>query len=174
MTDYKKVPHSYTGGVKPMNVEGRFGNERSRLSGEFTDADRAWRKQWLKDQVIAPDEPRHVPELVRSYKNIIRRFYQYPFDKLEATLEPYVGLINAAKIRYVIPKFITGYGLVLYFQYWRLYNQNDWTRVNGLFFRQTQRDCLPCHSDYPRLPDRSTPQEYNDRGFSKRKVFVDL
>lgn len=21
MTDYKKVPHSYTGGVKPMNIE---------------------------------------------------------------------------------------------------------------------------------------------------------
>lgn len=34
-----------------LSLQGRFGNERSRLSGEFTDADRAWRKQWLKDQV---------------------------------------------------------------------------------------------------------------------------
>lgn len=39
-----------TGGVKAFPIEGPFKRERARVEG-MTDADRAYRKQWLKDQV---------------------------------------------------------------------------------------------------------------------------
>ena len=71
---------------KPMSIQGPFHNERQRLTGAFTDEDRKWRKQWLKDQELSHNEPRPIPE----YKNPIRRAYRFPLDfvfsKLESTL----------------------------------------------------------------------------------------
>lgn len=78
---------SETGGVKPFPIAGRMIHERERLIG-MTDEERAWRAKWLKDQVLAPDEPRHVPEYWKQRTNIIRRFYKYPLDRFEAFLEP--------------------------------------------------------------------------------------
>jgi len=174
MTDYKNLPHSYTGGVRPMNIEGRFGHERARLSGEFTDADRAWRKQWLKDQILAHDEPRHVPELEASCKNPIRRFYQYPFAKLEAALTPIIGKNKAFAVRFTTSRFLSVYAGLLYFTYWVKYNPAEWTKMGGLEFFVSRGDCLPCHENFPSVTNRTKPSDYNDRGFSKRKVFLDL
>lgn len=42
---------SETGGARPMAIAGRMVRERERLVG-MTDAERAWRSQYLKDQVI--------------------------------------------------------------------------------------------------------------------------
>lgn len=44
------VHASETGGVRPMGIAGRMVRERERLVG-MTDAERAWRAQYLKDQV---------------------------------------------------------------------------------------------------------------------------
>lgn len=44
------VHASETGGVRPMAIAGRMVRERERLVG-MTDAERAWRAQYLKDQV---------------------------------------------------------------------------------------------------------------------------
>ena len=42
-------------GVKPMMLTGPFTKFQSRVSpdGEFMRADRQWRAQWLKDQVLS-------------------------------------------------------------------------------------------------------------------------
>ncbi|KAL1466986.1 hypothetical protein MTO96_005858 [Rhipicephalus appendiculatus] len=98
MADPSKLPHSETGGVRPMSIEGRFANERTRLTGEFTDADRAWRKKWLEDQHLSPNEPRKVPELERALKNPFRRFYRAPMDALFARLEPALGPFDDARL----------------------------------------------------------------------------
>lgn len=76
--------HSKTS--RPMLLEGPYATERARLDGTFTDADRQWRKTFLKDQELAPNEPRYVPELNRM--NPIRRAYRYPLDLLFSKLEP--------------------------------------------------------------------------------------
>ena len=34
---------------KPMSIQSQFDNERHRLVNGMTQEDRAWRKQWLKD-----------------------------------------------------------------------------------------------------------------------------
>lgn len=72
---------------KGMSIEGPYARERNRVEG-MTDADRQWRKQYLKDQVLSHNEPRLIPE--SEQYNPIRRFYRFPlnfiFKKLEPTL----------------------------------------------------------------------------------------
>lgn len=78
---------SNTGGVKPMAIAGRMVRERERLVGMSAD-ERAWRKQWLKDQVLSENEPRFVPEYWNERINPIRRFYMAPLNALGSALEP--------------------------------------------------------------------------------------
>jgi len=168
------LPHSYTGGVKPMNIEGRFGHERSRLSGEFTDVDRAWRNQWLKDQILAHDEPRRVPELEVAHRNVFRRVYRAPMDALFKALEPMLGQNNAIFGRWMVPKLAFIYLGFCAFHYMGKYNQNDWTRHSGLTILSSRPDILPCHENFPQLSEKSKPQDYADRGFNTRKVLRNI
>lgn len=75
------IPSSETGGVKPMTIQGRMARERERCIG-MTDAERAWRAQYLKDQILTEREPVYVKELHEQFRNPIRRFYMQPLDKL--------------------------------------------------------------------------------------------
>lgn len=70
---------SDTGGVKAFPIQGRMARERERLLG-MTDSERAWRRKWLKDQELSPNEPRHVPEYYKERYNPIRRAYKMPLD----------------------------------------------------------------------------------------------
>lgn len=91
------VKASPTGGVKPMAIAGRYVSERERLAG-MTDEERAFRKQWLKDQELAPNEPRYVHELYKEQFNIFRRAYRFPLDTFGKALEPFVGAPTALKV----------------------------------------------------------------------------
>lgn len=81
--DYPLFPASDSSGVLPLTITGRFANERERLGPDFTDADRAWRIKWHKDQILHQNEPYHVPELARSLRNPFRRFYTAPMDYVQ-------------------------------------------------------------------------------------------
>lgn len=78
---------SETGGVKAFSIQGRLYRERERLAG-MTDKERAWRRQWIRDQHLAPDEPRFVPEMHKELYNPIRRAYWKPLDAIFKALEP--------------------------------------------------------------------------------------
>lgn len=83
------MEHSATGGVQPFPIGGRLVRERERLRG-MTDEERAWRKQYLKDQILSKNEPVHVPEYWNEITNPIRRIYQMPTRMLEAVLTPVI------------------------------------------------------------------------------------
>jgi NADH dehydrogenase (ubiquinone) 1 beta subcomplex subunit 6 len=70
---------SDTGGAKPFSIQGRLARERERLLG-MSDKERAWRRQWIKDQELSPNEPRYVPEYYKERYNPIRRAYKMPLD----------------------------------------------------------------------------------------------
>lgn len=79
---------SDTGGVKAFAIGRRMVRERERLLG-MTDEERAWRAQYLKDQILHPDEP--VIDDAKMYRenfNPIRRFYRAPLDKFGEMLMP--------------------------------------------------------------------------------------
>lgn len=83
----ENIPCSDTGGVKPMTIGGRMVRERERCIG-MTNEERAWRAQWLKDQILTKREPVYVKELHDQFRNPIRRLYMRPLDTL--ILEPLI------------------------------------------------------------------------------------
>jgi len=87
-----KYPTSYTAGVMPMSITGRFANERERLGPDFNQTERQWRTKWISDQELHPSEPFEVKQLYYEYYNPLRRFYRKPLDLLENKLKDYMVL----------------------------------------------------------------------------------
>lgn len=63
-----------TAGVDPFPIAGRVASERERTLG-MTPTERCWRKQWLQDQILDPNEPCDIPEYWKERLNPIRRIY---------------------------------------------------------------------------------------------------
>ncbi len=84
-----------TGGVKSFPIQGRMARERERCLG-MTDQERAWRKQYLKDQILTEREPRFVEAYWQERTNAIRRIYRYPLDLLCKALTPIMVRIFCA------------------------------------------------------------------------------
>ncbi|XP_066146653.1 NADH dehydrogenase [ubiquinone] 1 beta subcomplex subunit 6 [Euwallacea fornicatus] len=156
---------SDTGGVVPMAIAGRLVRERERLLG-MTDAERAFRKQWLKDQELSPNEPRVVPEIYKATHNPIRRFYRFPLNQYQNFLTPIVGAENAAVLRYLTAK--AGMTIVLIYAGYYIfkYHSNEWDRKTGWKLFSTRPAVLPGDPGYPKLSDRTKPSDYASRGFN--------
>ncbi|XP_035220005.1 NADH dehydrogenase [ubiquinone] 1 beta subcomplex subunit 6-like [Stegodyphus dumicola] len=166
-------PHSPTGGVKPMSIRGIFESERCRLSEEFTDEERKWRKQWIKDQQLSPNEPRPVPpEWIKETRNPIRRFVSKPWQILEDRMSVVTGKGFAAGFRYVVPKTLVGIMSIYVLWYHLKYNQNDWTRAYGPTIMMPKPVAYPGDKNYPVKRERFHPIDYDDRGFKNRTVFL--
>lgn len=158
------VQQSSTGGVKPISIAGRFVSERERLAG-MTDAERAFRKQYLQDQILSPNEPKKIPQMYKELYNPIRRFYRWPLDKLEAALEPVMGHTSAHLTRYAIGKtamFIAG---TYWFFYYAKYNSNDWTRKSGWKKKEARLAVDLGDPKFPQVSDRTKPSDYASKGF---------
>lgn len=63
-------------GVYSFPIAGRVASERERTLGVMTPAERAWRKQWLKDQILNANEPCDIEMYWKERTNPIRRIYQ--------------------------------------------------------------------------------------------------
>ncbi|XP_071057385.1 uncharacterized protein [Onthophagus taurus] len=163
------VKSSPTGGVMPMDLAGRLARERERLLG-MTDAERAFRKQYLKDQELAHGEPKFVPELYRETVNPIRRLYRAPLDAFRVMITPIVGAQRALHIRYFAGKFLMitlfAYGCTYYFKY----NGNDWTRPGGWRKVESRIAVFPGDPEFPKVSERTVGADYASRGFKDVKV----
>jgi len=163
------VKSSDTGGVKPMNIAGRYVRERERLLG-MTDAERGFRAQWLKDQQLTANEPRHVPELYNERFNPFRRFYRAPLDAMQKALEPVLGEHRALTIRYFSGKILMGIAFAYGFTYYMKYNANDWTRKGGWYKTESRVAVLEGDPGYPKVSDRHVGSDYASRGFNQVKL----
>ncbi|XP_065335858.1 uncharacterized protein ND-B17 [Cloeon dipterum] len=150
-------------------IAGRMVSERERLVG-MTDAERAWRAQWLKDQHLSPNEPRFVPELQNELLNPIRRMYRWPLDTICKALIPAIGQQRAQSLRYYSGKFLLGYALILGVVYNLKYNSNDWTRKGGFNVTHSDKAVLKGEPGYENRPTRSTPWDYNNRNFKNSPI----
>ncbi|XP_063548146.1 uncharacterized protein LOC134755595 [Cydia strobilella] len=160
---------SQTAGVKPMSIAGRAVSERERCLG-MTDVERAWRKQWLKDQVLASNEPVHVEEYWKERTNPIRRFYRAPLDKLFSGLTGVLGADRAAVYRYITGKLGLMTLGVFATHYYFKYNGNDWTKKGGWRVLKTKPMVLPGQPGFPFKSERKVPADYADRGFKKATI----
>ncbi|KAH8273541.1 hypothetical protein KR018_000072 [Drosophila ironensis] len=156
---------SDTGNVKPMAIAGRMVRERERLIGMTAD-ERAWRKQWLKDQELNCPK-RKVPALERELNNPFKRIYRAPLDAVCSALTPSLGFQRAYTVRYWTGKALLALTGIYAGAYYFKYNQNDWTRKGGWRVIHSRKACVPGDEGYPKVSDRSAPSDYAARGFKE-------
>lgn len=80
-------PAQETGGVLPIDLEGRHRFVRQRLTN-MTDEERAFRRKFIHDQHLGQDEPVFVPEIYQELYNPIRRAFRAPMNAFQKILEP--------------------------------------------------------------------------------------
>lgn len=152
-----------------MSITGRLTTDRERLLG-MTDEERAFRKQWLKDQELSPNEPRKVPEMYKATYNPIRRAYRAPLDLLAKALEPMVGASKAFSVRYWTGKALLGVAGAYWATYYFKYCANDWTRKGGWYIVRSRKVIVEGDPEYPKLSDKSKPSDYATRNFENRNI----
>uniref|UniRef100_A0A336K4K4 CSON000136 protein n=1 Tax=Culicoides sonorensis TaxID=179676 RepID=A0A336K4K4_CULSO len=160
---------SETGGVKPMPIQGRMARERERILGMTTE-ERKWRAQYLKDQHLSKNEPCNVSEYYKEIRNPIRRAYMAPLDTITKVLTPVIGFKPAYAIRFFTGKFLMiGMGIYATVYYFK-YNANDWTRKGGWRMISSRPLSTPGTEGWPKISERSKPQDYADRGFKAAPI----
>ncbi|XP_014675216.1 PREDICTED: uncharacterized protein LOC106815283 [Priapulus caudatus] len=160
-------------GTNPMSIEGRMAIENERMAG-MTTMERAWRKQWLKDQELSPREPVFEAELQmkRNLLNPLRKLYGAPLDWFFLKLVPTLGYNKAAALRFWTPKALLGIGLVYFTAYHLKYNSRDWSSRNGWYIYTTKAAVFPGMKREEMEPRE--PSDYCDRGFKARTELRDL
>jgi len=158
-----------TGGVKPMTIAGRMVRERERLAG-MTHEERAWRKMWLKDQILCDEPPIPNKALDKEFLNPIRRLYRFPLDKLCDALTPSLGFQKAYAIRFYTGKFAMIIAGIYLGAYYFEYNQNSWIKKSGWRVLSSRRACNPGDEGFPKLSDRTLPSDYAARGFKDSPI----
>merc|ERR1719402_357789 len=133
----------------------------------MTDADRALRKQWLKDQIVAENEPVHVPGLYEAEYNPIRRAIRYPFEVLERKMIPLVGENMAQNMKINSKLFLYGAAIFYPLVYYCMYNKTSWEEGHtGVIQYKSREILMPGQPGYS--VDQSKPKNYYaDFGFSK-------
>lgn len=158
------VKASDTGGVLAMDLVGRLSRERERLAS-MTDAERAFRREYLKAQQLAPDEPRFVPALYKELYNPIRRAYRFPLDVIGKFLGPIVGQQRATNIRYFTGKFLMLTAFAYACTYYFKYNENTWVAKTAWRRVEGRVAIVEGDPEYPKQSERSQGADYASKGF---------
>ncbi|XP_043272189.1 uncharacterized protein ND-B17 [Venturia canescens] len=166
MSEYN--PPSETGGVRPMTIAGRMISERERLQG-MSDVERAWRAQWLKDQILAPEEPVVPANYYEERYNVLRRFYMAPLNKVEAALRKPLGDTTAAFVRYAFGRTVLGVLIIWAGWYHLKYNRGDWTKKSSLKISMDRKCLFPSDKEYPHYT-RYKDSDYGDFGFKDSPI----
>ncbi|KAI4497063.1 hypothetical protein M0802_007809 [Mischocyttarus mexicanus] len=163
--------------IKPMvktedlaiSLGRRMARQRERLIG-MTDEERAWRAQYLKDQILDPSEPVIPPNYYKERYNPIRRFYRAPMDKFENMLVPLVGPSIADGLRHITAKSIMGIIGVYATWYYFKYNRHDWTKSGGWRVSFSRTVQFPSDPDFPNVHIKCKGNEFSQYGFDKSPI----
>ncbi|RZF44672.1 hypothetical protein LSTR_LSTR000624 [Laodelphax striatellus] len=152
-----------------MNLQGRLARERERLLG-MSPEERQWRKQWIKDQHLSPNEPKVVPELYYELNNPIRRLYRKPLDMLFAPLQGVLGKEMALNARYITGRLLMMTWGAFFGFYWLKYNAQLWETRKGWNTVMTRPSILPGEPDFPWVSQKTKPSDYNEKGFKNSPI----
>jgi len=165
-----RIDHEYdhpTGGVRPMNLEGLAWDDKYRLNVGMTDEERKWRAQFLKDQILAADEPIKVPGWNEARYNPLKRFFNAPTTWLWRKTVPYIGEIRAGNSRIAV-RIVTYWTMAMLgiYYFFRYDNGRRWDyNVLGLMPGLGKPRLYPGDPGYSER--RETPKQYwGDLGFN--------
>jgi len=162
-----------------MNLELHLKEPRQRVF--MTEAERDWRRKWVTDQNLHPDEPFYIEE-VQFYINPIRKIYRMPLDLLaQKFIYPNFGSYHGTKIRKYVPMCVFGlFGLMAGWYYVK-YNRKEWNRSSRPQIMASEpwlgrRDEI--EAKYPGLFDKAyhkyDPKEFYENGYSRRAALLDV
>ncbi|XP_014482570.1 PREDICTED: uncharacterized protein LOC106748499 [Dinoponera quadriceps] len=167
-----KVPEPVTNpameGERPMSIARRMIRERERMLG-MTDEERAWRKKWLKAQILAPEEPVWSESLYKEMYNPIRRFYKWPWNRFQDMMEPVLSPQGAFLIRHFITKGAMGTAVLYWIYYHLKYGRMDWMKKSGWKIMVTRTIMYPDNKDLNALYKVKGNQFYVN-GFDKSPI----
>ncbi|PAV79587.1 hypothetical protein WR25_23991 [Diploscapter pachys] len=165
-----------------MSLELHMADERVRAAG-LSPAEREWRRKWLTDQALHPDEPISVDAVNRTL-NPIRVLYRWPWDKLYIHfLRPTFGVYYGHCIRVAVPKIIIGFLLVQALYYEWKYNPKNWQHHKGVEHSPEKQNQVLLRGKwieekYPGLKEKAFPDQaqydYVNPTFAKRTAFLDV
>ncbi|XP_018024556.1 uncharacterized protein LOC108680268 [Hyalella azteca] len=136
----------------------------------MTDEDRAYRKQWLQDQILAESEPIEIPGYYEARYNPIRRAIMWPLNQVFKPINPRLGPQRAHFWRYLVGKGFMGIYFALGTIYYFKYNANDWTTGSGWRVYVSRTRQLPGHPDYGKPSPRQHPSDFADFGFKNSPI----
>jgi len=170
--EYPRWPESPSFGVIPFEIRGRFGKmERERLTEDFSEIDRQWRIQWIKDQELHPSEPRYVVEMEREFYNPIRRVMRWPGTWIERNIfAPRYGDDHGKDVRRKFKAIFFCYSAVLVTAYFFKYHVTNWEEWGGWKLRLAKEEVLPGDARWPLAHPLGESWRYADQQFSERNV----
>ncbi|RXG70732.1 hypothetical protein Avbf_03515 [Armadillidium vulgare] len=148
--------------IKAFPIEGPMKSSRYRVLG-MTPEERAWRIQWLKDQVLSPNEPKPIPGYYQARLNPIRRFYRWPLRNSN-------GWETACRVRWWTGRIGLSIAAVFLTVYYFKYNTQDWTTNSGFKVRSDREILFPGDPRYPQVEVRE-PSDYYDFGFKNSVLY---
>jgi len=136
-----------------VRLELHLGDPRQRLEKSgMTDSERSWRKKFVHDQILAPEEPVYVPEFHGNF-NPIRRFYRLPWDTFERrVLIPALGYNKGHYTRVMVPKLMIFGGVFLWLYYHFKYHQPSWWDYKKTEVMFLERPYLTEHEIREKMP----------------------
>jgi hypothetical protein len=178
-------------GKRHLNIEGYYRTFQPRVApdGEFGNADRKWRAQWLKDQKLVGADKHspfgssglnqyqleQIPEFRKARWNIFRRTLRMPMDLIERAVINTTGM-HWTKARFGRNAFSYGWKGALFFYtfaYHMMYRANDWEDRRNWKIRYEKPESVPSHSDFPHQNAfKREKADYNDQNFQKSALFA--
>lgn len=154
--------------LPPFSIE-PMPYERQRLAdGGMTAEQRALRVQWVKDQVLAADEPRWIPELYP--KNTFRRWISAPWDALFNKLYPLLGENVTIQARHLVPRVLGGLAVTWFVWYHLKYYPASWEHNTSWYVVKSRPQLLPGDEGWPH-GNTKKDNEFHRQHFDERKVF---
>lgn len=151
-----------------MNIAGRMARERERMLG-MSDEERAWRKRFLKHQILV-DEPVTPPNYYKLRYNPIKRFFRFPMDMFQKAITPIMGPSKAELLRMTVSTMGRTIFFAYYAFYYIKYNTRDWTQKGAWRFYLTRPAVLPGDKDFPKHKHVTDPKEFYTLRFEKSPI----
>jgi len=171
------------GRQNPVNVSTMWVKQRARVEpmAEFNNIDRAWRKRYLADLKLTPNDGNRaqiqaMPEYQKAQYNWLRQIGRIPMNYFESFLRNGVGMTHgrAQFARKLLCGYAKGMMVAWGIVYLCVNNTNSWESRIGMKFMQSRPPMDPDSKYYEHqksLFEREKPDDYYNQGFKKSAIY---